>query len=261
MTALSPALQRHVGHRRRKGRDWKGAAEALRRLAANKEDTAQVYAIMHALNGHAYEIGYVRLLATPEGGRIAYERVELAEILADEAVRATWPPGSVGAAYVAFQESEHISVQGLIDESHKGVPPAELDQRHPYAWFFRRFRDIHDILHILTGYGRDWLGEVCLLTFSYQETHDLGRAVMAMGSFLRTRGPTAGPARKAIVEARRRGREAAWLPGEDFERLLAEPLEDARRRLGLTPPLAYEGVPLEQRNVIAAPRTSREAGE
>jgi ubiquinone biosynthesis protein COQ4 len=251
MTDLSPALKRHVSRKRRKGRDWPGAIAALRKLAADKEDTAQVYAIMHALDGHAYEIGYVRLLATPEGGRIAYERAELADILGDETVRATWPAGSVGAAYVAFQESEHISVQGLIDESHKGIPPAELDQRHPYVWFFRRFRDIHDILHVLTGYGRDWLGEVCLLAFSYQETRDLGRAVMAFGSYLRTRGPTAAQARKAIAEARRRGRAAAWLPGEDFETLLCEPLDAARRRLGLTPPAAYDAIPPDLRNVIS----------
>ena len=128
---------------------------AIRRLRANKEDTSQVYAIMHALNGAAYEVDYVRLLETPDGGRIAYERVELAERLMDEAFRSAFPPGSVGEAYLAFLQTENISVQGLIDESHKGIPPAELDQEHPYVWFFRRFRDIHDILHVLTGYCRD----------------------------------------------------------------------------------------------------------
>src|SRR5580698_8368558 len=191
MTDLSPAIRRLVRHSHRRGRDWKSAMSAIRKLIADKEDTAQVYAIMHALNGAAYEVDYVRLLETPDGGRIAYERVELAERLMDEAFRSAFPPGSVGEAYLAFLQTENISVQGLIDESHKGIPPAELDQEHPYVWFFRRFRDIHDILHVLTGYGRDWLGEICLLTFSYQETHDLGRAVMAAGSYLRARGPYA----------------------------------------------------------------------
>jgi ubiquinone biosynthesis protein COQ4 len=250
MTDLSPATKRLVSHSRRRGRDWKSALAAMRRLIADKEDTAQVYAIMHALNGNAYEVDYVRLLATPNGGRIAYERVELADRLMDEAWRATFPPGSVGDAYLAFLETEHISVQGLIDESHKGIPPAELDQQHPYVWFFRRFRDIHDILHVLTGYGRDALGETCLLAFSYQETHDLGRAVMAYGGYIRAHGPARFPARKAINEARRRARHAAWLPGEDFETLLFEPLDAARARLRLTPPLAYEAVPAELRNLI-----------
>jgi ubiquinone biosynthesis protein COQ4 len=248
MAESSPATQRLIDHSRRRGRNWPRAIDALKRLTANKEDTAQVYAVMNALNGNAYEVGYIRLLESPDGGRIAYERVELAEKLKDKAFLATFPPGSVGAAYLEFLATEHISVQGLIDESHKGVPPAEMDERHPYVWFFRRFRDIHDLLHVLTGYGRDWLGEICLLAFSYQETRDLGRAVMAWGGILRARGPGARQARKALFEARRRGNRAAWLPGEDFEKLLFEPLDEARRRLRLTPPVAYQAVAPERRD-------------
>lgn len=249
MSAMTTAAETMHAHARRRGRDWGAAVTALRGLAANKEDTYQVYAVLRALNGHAYEAGYIRLLDTPEGGRIAYERHELAERLTDEAWRKSFPPGSVGEAYVNFLETQHLSMQGLLDESHKGMPPEELDQRHPYAWFFRRFRDMHDIQHVLTGYGRDSLGEVCLLMFTYEETHDLGRIVIALGSYLRAHGRAAGQARKAIREAIRRGREAAWLPGEDVERLLFEPLDAARRRLRLSPPVAYDAVPPELRNL------------
>jgi ubiquinone biosynthesis protein COQ4 len=239
------------GHRHR--RDWRAAFEALGRLRANKEDTSQVYAVMHALNGNAYELDYIRLLATPNGGRIAYERVELAERLMDDAWRASFPPHSVGAAYVDFIEREHLSAQGLIDESHKGIPPAELDQRHLYAWFFRRVRDVHDLWHVLTGYGRDSLGEMCLLAFSFQETHDLGRAIMAFGGVMEAHGPLGGQARAAIREARVRGAKASWLPAEDYEALMFEPLEAARARLGLAPPLAYQAVPPEARNSVIDP--------
>jgi len=242
MPAAASATELHVNRARRKGRDWRRAMVAIRRLTADKEDTSQAFVLIQALNKNAYEVGYIRLLDSPDGGRIAYERVELAERLKDEAFCASFPPGSVGAAYLKFQETEHISVQGLIDESHKGIPPAEMDERHPYVWFFRRFRDIHDIMHVLTGYGRDQLGELCLLAFSYQETHDLARAVMAWGPLLRARGPVAKQARRALFEARRRGNHAAWLPGEDFLKLLFEPLDEARRRLRLTPPVAYEAV-------------------
>ena len=94
----TPATQRLIEHSKRKGRDWRRAAEALRRLTANKEDTSQVYAVMNALNGNAYEVDYIRLLETPQGGRIAYERVELAEKLKDKEFTARFPPGSVGDA-------------------------------------------------------------------------------------------------------------------------------------------------------------------
>jgi ubiquinone biosynthesis protein COQ4 len=246
-----PAVKSRSGrHARHRTRDWGKAFRAFRQLMVDKEDTAQVFAITHALDGDACKVDYIRLLSMPDGGRIAYERVELANKLMDDAYRASFPPHSVGAAYVNFLETEHFSVAGMIDESHKGIPPEELDEVHPYAWFFRRVRDVHDIFHVLTGYGRDALGEMCLLAFTFQETHGLGLAFIAGGGFLRAHGPAATRARKALLEARRRGKRAAWLPGEDFEQLLFEPLEEARRRLGLTPPVAYEAVPADQRTLV-----------
>jgi ubiquinone biosynthesis protein COQ4 len=231
-------------------RNWPEAFRAVRGLIADHDDTSQVFRIERALAGKIYARDYARLLATPQGGRLAYERVELAERLMDEAWYATFPPGSVGAAYLDFLRTEHLSMQGLLDESHKAIPPAELDARHPYVWMYRRIRDIHDILHILTGYGREPLGELCLLQFTFQETHELARGVLVMGGFLRARGPWASRARKAILEARRRSRRAAWILGEDPEHLLFEPLEGARQRLGLTPPMAYEAVPLAHRSLV-----------
>jgi len=237
-------------HGRYRHRDWRKALEAFRKLMIDKEDTAQVFAIGHALDGDAMKVDYIRLLSMPEGGRIAYERVELAEKLMDDAYRASFPPGSVGAAYIQYLEREHFSVAGMIDESHKGIPPEEVDEIHPYAWFWRRVRDLHDVFHVLTGYGRDALGEMCLLAFTFQETHGLGLAFVAGGGFLRASGPAAMQARRALLEARRRGKHAAWLPGEDYERVLFEPLEEARRRLRLTPPVQYEKVPVDQRNLV-----------
>lgn len=228
---------------------WGRALRALQKLFANKEDTAQVFEIMQALNGNAYARDYARLLSSNAGGRIAYERTEIAERLMDPPWVATFPAGSVGAAYVNYLTTEHLSAQGLIDESHKAVPVEELDRHHPYAWYFRRIRDVHDIWHVLTGYGRDALGEMCLVAFSYQETHAMGWALIATGGFLRCHGPAAGQARRAMLEARRNGKRAAWLPGEDYEKLMFEPLESARRRLGLRTPVEYNKVSLEDRNL------------
>ena len=230
--------------------DWPRALRALQRLFKNKEDTSEVFEIMFALNGRAYAEDYARLLETEGGGRIAYERVEFAERLLDAAWVASFPVGSVGAAYRDFQSTEHLSVKGLIDESHKALPERELDQRHPYAWWFRRIRDLHDVWHVLTGYGRDALGEMCLAAFAYQEVRGPGWALIVSGGFLRCHGPAAGQARRAMLEARARARRSAWLPGEDYERLMFEPLEAARARLRLTPsPRAYEAVPPELRNL------------
>lgn len=225
---------------------WGAAFKALRRLLADKEDTVQVFEIMRALNGGSSAWGYQKLLETPQGGRLAYERVELEPLLMDDAWLNQFPEGSVGAAYRHFVRSENLSAQGLADISRTGAKPVE--QRHPYAWFGRRTRDVHDIWHVLTGYHRDGLGEACLVAFSYAQTRGLGWAFIALGAVLRRR-KAAGPHVRAIWQGYRRGKAAAWLLGEDYERLMAEPLEGARRRLRLTPPTVYEAVPPEARDV------------
>jgi ubiquinone biosynthesis protein COQ4 len=47
---------------------------------------------------------------------------------------------------------------------------------------------------------------------------------------------------RAIWEGYRLGRRAAWLPGEDYEALLAEPLEQARARLRIGRPETYQEI-------------------
>ena len=166
----------------------------------------------------------------------------------DDAWLDSFAEGSVGAAYRDWVRAEGLSAEGLADESRKGLQQGQVDIAHPYAWFGRRIRDTHDIWHILTGYGRDALGELCLVAFSYSQTRSLGWAMIAWGGYFRAKGPARQAIRKAVREGFRRGREAAWLPGEDYERLLAEPIDSVRARLGLAPASAYEAVPADLRN-------------
>src|SRR3954467_13305190 len=88
--------------------DWAHALRSLKRLLDDKDDTRQVFEIMRALNGASTAKGYQRLLTTPDGGRLAYERKEFAERLMDDAWLDSLPEGSVGAAYRAFIRSEQL---------------------------------------------------------------------------------------------------------------------------------------------------------
>jgi ubiquinone biosynthesis protein COQ4 len=227
-------------------RKWGVALKALRRLLNDKEDTGQVFEIMGALNGDSTARNFQRLLETPYGGRIAYEHVELEPLLMDNAWLDSFADGTVGAAYRHFVRSENLSAEGLADISRQRR--GRVDERHPYAWFGRRIRDSHDIWHILSGYHRDALGEACLVAFSYGQTGSLGWAVVAIGAALRPRPGAKGPYLKAIWQGYRRGKAAAWLPGEDYQTLLQEPLDAARARLGITPPTFYDAIPVDRRN-------------
>ena|SRR6185312_297995 len=229
-------------------RRWLTALKALRRLLRDKEDTGQVFEIMGALNGPTTARNFERLLSAPGGGRLAFEHVELAPKLMDGAWLDSFAPGSVGAAYRDFVRSEQLSADGLaaISRERRG---AAVDEPHPYAWFGRRIRDSHDIWHVLSGYHRDGLGEACLVAFSYGQTGSLGWAAIALGAALRSRKRRGYPCARAIWQGYRRGKAAGWLPAEDYEALMGEPLQAARRRLGLTPPTLYDAIPPEAREV------------
>ncbi len=241
---------RKAGQRYR--RDPVRAWKALRRLLADKEDTAAVFELMRALAGKAIPRGYTRLISTPEGGRIAYERDEFADRLSDRAWLESFGPGTVGAAYRAFIAPRGLSAQGLADESRK-VADTEIDAAHPYAWYGRRMRDIHDVWHVLTGYGTDGLGEACLVAFSYQQTKSLGFAVIANAARREARKAQTGyPHAEAIAEGFRNGKACAWLPEIDYPALFAEDLDAARARLGIPRPVIYESIPEEARDRQAA---------
>lgn len=225
------------------------ALRALSRLLKDKEDTAQVFEIMRALSGRSVPNGYAKLLSTPNGGAIAYRRQELADILSDRAFLGRLPQGSVGRAYLEFTTVENISAQGLIEESRKGIDEQEIDSEHPFAWYGRRLRDVHDLWHVLSGYGRDALGETCLVAFSYAQTKSTGFALIAAAGALKLRREMPGqPSIRAVWEGYRNGRRAAWLPGQDYVRLLSEPLASARQRLNIKQPVTYDSVPKAERN-------------
>ena len=228
-------------------RDWPRALRSLRRLLADKEDTNAVFEIMQALNGRATGRGFERLFATAEGRQIALRRPELAERLMDDAWLESLPDGSVGAAYRSFVRREQLSAAGLAQVSRESLPA--IDDEHPLAWFGRRTRDVHDIWHVLSGYHRDALGEACLVAFSYAQTQGLGWALIAVAAAWRGRA-IPYPVGRAIWQGYRRGRAAAWLLGEDYERLMWEPLEAARRRLNISPATVYAAIPQAVRDGV-----------
>ncbi|WP_278984174.1 Coq4 family protein [Sphingobium yanoikuyae] len=227
-------------------KEWRAAFSALRGLLSDANDTGQVFRIMRALNTGTAKAGYDKLLNTTNGGAIACRHVELADRLSDPTFIGQFLEGSLGAAYARFLSETGYSAQGLAAVSKTDDP--SRDAEHPYAWFARRTRDIHDIWHILTGYrSDDPLGEACLTAFSFAQTGGPGWAMIAVGGALQAwRSPAGFGGVRAVWEGYRRGRRAAWLQGEDYEQLLEEPLVSIRQRLNISPPAAYDAV-LQQR--------------
>ncbi len=215
------------------------ALSGMRKLIQDKEDTSQVFRVMDALNGDFTLKDLRRFAQTKNGEARIRERKALPPILDDHDRLKRYPSGSVAEAYVTFMEAEGLSAKGLVEESERyyGEGYDDLVQ-----WFEDRKRDMHDLFHVLTGYGRDPLGEAALLAFSYgQDRGGLGVIFTAYMSCreLKSILPSSVDVMACFREGRENGHAACELIGESVVHLLSEPLEDARQRLCIQSPKLY----------------------
>ena len=150
------------------------------------------------------------------------------------------PEGSVAHAYCDFMEAEGLSAAGLVAESEKGW---EYDKRYDdlVRWYGNRRRDTHDLLHILTGYGRDALGEQCVLAFTHGQNGGPANLFIAfLGAVeLKRSCGTKAPVLRAVNEARAKGRGRPRLVDRAITDVLAMPLAEARAELGIADPRRY----------------------
>src|SRR5215472_825964 len=215
------------------------AWRAIRALLRDPDDTRQVFKIVDALSGNAGARIFSRFQSTPSGPRILEERRDLLQTLCRREALAALPAGSLGRSYLDFVTKEQITADGLVAASQEAREQVEA-LGEDYRRTMERLRDMHDLWHVVAGYGRDLVGEASLLAFTFAQTWNPGVGFIVAVAYLRL-GDAPG-ARGLLHEAFRRGRRAAWLPGEDWEALLARPLEEVRARLGLGTPPRYTPV-------------------
>lgn len=214
------------------------AWRALRALLRDKEDTAQVFRIINALGGPATTKLYGKFRRDPNALGLLEDRPPLCAVLGDEAALAALPAGSLGAEYAGFMARERITADGLVEASAPLHDKEDIDAG--LRAFAERLRDQHDLYHVLCQYGRDGVGEVCNLAFTYAFTRNPGLLLIILAGIdkFRRELPGQGVARMAW-EAYRLGRGATFLPAADWEALLPLPLEEVRRRLAVGVPERY----------------------
>lgn len=216
--------------------DFRTAFTAVRALQADPEDTRQVFIIFDALRGRSSIKAWQRFQTSTVGRQVLAKRRVLLDRLSDTAALAALPEGSVGRTYLAFMEGQNLSADGLVAASQNW----EKDKLDPDIALFRnRMRDAHDLTHILTGYGRDQLGELCLLAFMNRHLRQLGQLLIIAMSWTQMQKAE----RAAVVQAWRDGGKTAQnFMLLDYEALLARPLDEVRRDLGIPTPTRYQAV-------------------
>ncbi len=218
------------------------ALRHFRNLVADKEDTKQVFFIIEALKGRKIQRQIDAFLST-ETARDFIRREDqlgIADMLDDHARWADCGPDSVAQNYIRFMKREGLTANGLVEESYAWRPREErpVDQAE---WYLNRLRDTHDLFHVLTGYGRDALGEAALLGFSYEQNHNLGVKFIAYAAARQIKKVTgtSAPLYLAIKEGRALGKAADTLAHMDVEAVMREDIDAVRARLSIGKPVIY----------------------
>lgn len=239
------------------------AVASVLKLISNKEDTRQVFEIMKAMSGDTPKRMFRKFTATPYGRRVVTEPVKLEELLGDRERLRAYPEGSLARAYLAFMEGENLTPEGLRSAAEE----ADIDyEAYPefseYMRLFMHLQVSHDLWHVLTGYGRDALGELCNLVYTRHQTYNPGfRLIVAIGFLAQKLEQPSAPIQKALAEARRNASAAEWVLEHDVEELLAMPLADARARLKIGEPKVYNAIPDDIKRTLLKPKVAETQAE
>jgi ubiquinone biosynthesis protein COQ4 len=237
--------------------EWKRAWKALQLLIDDPQRTEKVFEIAEALSGNSFERHFQRFAAQPEGRRLLAERPSLLKALQDrEALRAL-PAGSLGRTYAQFMESGNLTAEGLVEAdvmAERPNPPEPIDPDREF--FGDRVRDMHDLWHVLTGYGMDEAGEAANLAFTVGQIPTYGIVAIVITAGVIGPKDLRFTWQRYLLRAWRRGRRAAMLSTVRYEELLARPLDEVRRLLDIEPPEQAhpEGVVVANRDdLLGAP--------
>jgi ubiquinone biosynthesis protein COQ4 len=215
------------------------AVRSFQKLIKDKEDTSLVFKIFESLPSRDFLPRVADLALSERGAMLRQTEPFLPEILDDHAALRRTPAGSLAHAYCDFMEAEGLSAAGLVAESDRTGRPRFPDL---VEWFINRSRDTHDLFHILTGYGRDALGEQCVLLFTHGQSPSQGHLLIGYAgaaNIAKQVKASKAPIFGAVRQAHRTGKGAPQLMAQPIRELLARPLEDVRAELRIPEPTGY----------------------
>ena len=219
------------------------ALKALRALAANKEDTVQVFHVIDALGGTNRKA--LRDFKKSDVGKNVLEnKIHLINTLKRKDYLSKLPEGSLGKNYYNFIYKEKLTPDELVSASEINFDPNKTEEENI---FHTRLRDMHDLWHVTTGYGRDALGELSLLAFTYAQEKNRGIGAIVLYGY-RIMGKVTRELnfnidlRDVVKEGYKLGKEASFWACADWENLLEKPINEVRTILKAGKPELYKEV-------------------
>ncbi|MCL9982854.1 MAG: Coq4 family protein [Erythrobacter sp.] len=241
------------------------AVRNFQMLMKDKEDTAAVFRIFESLPSKDFLPRIAELSLSEHGADLRRTEPCLPDILDDHAALRRTPKGSLAHAYCDFMEAEGLTAAGLVAESDRAGRPRFPDL---VEWYINCSRDTHDLFHVLSGYGRDALGEASVLLFTHGQSPSQGHLLIGYAGAANIKKMAKGsraPIFGAVREAHRTGKGAPQLMAQPIRQLLERPLDDVRAQLRIPEPKAYrechriwaaEGI--NPHNLLASPNAAQE---
>ena len=212
--------------------DWRRGRRLVRALMDDPERTELVFELMDAVGGRGDEPLFQEFARSREGRRLLAEPPSLVAALADHEALRRLPDGSLGRAYLAFAQARGFAADGLQQANDLGLGAVNASLDPERRFFYERLTAMHDLWHVLTGYGTDESGEAALLAFSLaQGIADRGIRVILLAAAWRAPWSGAFGFQRQLVAAWRRGRRSHRLAHVPYEELLPRSLASVRRSL------------------------------
>ena len=159
--------------------------------------------------------------------------LQLSDPLPDFAVlsSAAVPSGSLGQAYLAFVAKHRISPLTISPEVRSEVASVNL--------VAARYVLVHDLFHVLLGFGIDRPGELAVWSFVSEQRYSPTYARAA--ALARALYPLAAPSARVELQRQRAkavqlAREVPCLIAQPFELYWTQPLQAVRSNLGVLAP-------------------------
>ena len=148
----------------------------LSQFLQHPDDLQSVYAVAASIQGSPMAAQMMRhMLSQPGIAAMIQEQWRPAPIDLDALEQL--PPGSLGHCYASQLKSQGITPQTLIDPT-----PITSDKE----FIVHRLKETHDIVHVLTGFGVDGVGEIGLQAFNLAQNRSPLAVLLIFGGMLKT---------------------------------------------------------------------------
>ncbi|MFY0524399.1 Coq4 family protein [Archangium gephyra] len=201
------------------------ALHALKKVRGDEGNPVYGQAIQASLDLDVYASLVPKFQRSEEGRRMLSERPSLQARDLDLAALERLPEGTLGHDYARYYRDNKIS-------------PFEttLELKNDVDFITKRYRETHDLMHLVTGYGTDVVGEMELQAYVLGNLGlPAALLIVLVGTLAQLKAPQSGVSRseylRRVKAAYQRGRAAPLFLDFWFEHHWETPVAMVRARL------------------------------